>query len=191
MLTDIIKLGVTGTNGSGKDGVANYLKTKEFSQYSLSDYLRRELGKSEERTPNEVRKELKELGDKLEEQEPGFLARRAIESIDSKKRICITSIRRGSEVEVLRKSDDFYLIWIDAPSEDRYKRVLLRGDKKKLEQFREEDEMEMQRLELCKSMADFTVFNPGVGQDSLKRLYSEVDRVLERIQKMRDSRERW
>ncbi len=187
MALDMIILGVTGTNGGGKDTVGDYLKTKGFVPYSLSDYLRKVLGTSE-RTSEEVRNDLRKLGNQLREQHgPGFLAEKALESFEPGKRYVVTSIRSPGEITILKKAKNFRLIGVDAPVEDRYQRILLRGDTISFKQFKKDDEKERfgdknsQQLDACMELADFKVYNPGVGKESVERLKREIDMILERM----------
>lgn len=72
-------IGVAGTNASGKDTVANYLKTKGYANYSLSDIVREECDK---RGLPKDRDTLRELANELRRNfGNSVLAGRAMEKI--------------------------------------------------------------------------------------------------------------
>ena len=65
-------IALTGKNASGKGEVANYLKTKGFVYYSLSDELR---GEATKRNLEHSRDNLTNLGNELREKYgPNYLA---------------------------------------------------------------------------------------------------------------------
>ena len=96
-------IGLTGKNASGKGETANYLKTKDFVYYSLSDVIREEATK---RDLEHSRDNLIRLGNELREKfGPGYLA----EQINKKLNIqnfVIDSIRSPFEVKELRKNKE-------------------------------------------------------------------------------------
>ena len=72
-------IGLTGKNAAGKGEVAEYLKKKGFSYFSLSDILRDEAKK---RNLEPTRENLIPLGNELREKfGPNFLAKKASENI--------------------------------------------------------------------------------------------------------------
>ncbi len=178
-------IGITGTIRSGKDTAANYLVSKGFTHYSLSDYIRkvvkeRGLDQTDRTVLQTVANELRTING------PGYLAEKALESFLPKIDYVVSSIRNPSEIQVLRRNGGFTLISIDAPLEDRYKRALSAGDKKfqTFEEFAASEQYEKssnpngQQLHTCIDMADYHILNPGTGTDSLRQLEQKIDGLL-------------
>jgi len=176
-------IGIVGSIASGKDTVADYLKEKGFQAVSLSDMLR-EIMKQENieiTIPN-----MTEYGNKLRNSKGnGFLAQKAYESINKDKAI-LTSIRQVGEVEFLKSKPDFYLIKLDAPIEDRLKRLVKRdrdGDVKNLEELKVIEAKQADgkggdmNMNKCFEMADYTIINDGNFED----LYKKVDELIAKL----------
>lgn len=183
-------LGITGTIRSGKDTAANYLVSKDFTHYSLSDYIRKVV--REQGLDQTDRKVLQTAANNLRTVNgPGYLAEKALESFLPEMDYVVSSIRNPSEIQVLKRDRGFALISIDAPLEDRYKRALLVGDKKfqTFEEFVESEQREKsdnpngQQLHTCMDMADYYIFNPGTGTESLRRLEQKIDELLVKLGK--------
>ncbi len=179
-------IGLTGKNGAGKTKVVDYLKSKEFETFSLSDILREEVRK---KGLVEERENLIKIGNELREKHgSGILAKLALDKMKGKDKIAIDSIRNPYEIEELRKNKDFILIGIDAPVELRYKRIIDRkrvGENIGLEEFIEiekkensEDEKK-QQLNKCLELADKVIENVG----GVEELYKKLDILLEDYQK--------
>lgn len=172
-------IGLTGTNGSGKGEVAEYLKKRGYAYFSLSDLIREELeGKGEEPS----RDNLIKMGNELRREfGADILARRIIKKIRGQ--AVIDSIRNPSEVEYFRKQKDFILLAIDAPAELRYERVKKRGRNESassLEEFIEKEQEEMtdfeqgQQLRNCMKMADIVIINDS----TLPDLHQKLEELL-------------
>jgi len=177
-------IGLTGANAAGKTDFMNYLETKGFASYSLSDIIRDELAfrnqplsrKNLIRVGNELRKELG----------PSVLADRAKEKIEGRN-VVIDSIRNPAEILSLRELPNFFMVSIDAPVELRYKRAKKRGrleDVNSLEEFiamekreKSEDSNE-QNLTQCMRMAEFHIINSG----SLKEFHEKIEQALSQIE---------
>jgi len=174
-------IGLTGKNGAGKTKVVDYLKSKGFETFSLSDILRKEVRK---KGLAEERENLIKIGNELREKYgPGILAKLALDKTKRKDKIAIDSIRNPYEIEELKKSIDFILIGIDAPIELRYIRIIDRkrvGENISLEQFIEIEEKEnsedgkKQQLNKCLKLADKIIENTG----TVEELYQKIDFVL-------------
>ncbi|MEK6936994.1 MAG: AAA family ATPase [Nanoarchaeota archaeon] len=181
-------IGVTGTQSSGKDEVAKYLISKGFKHYSCSDELRKEARKL--KLP-ETRENLGiVIGDKLRtEFGKGILGKRTFEQIkkDKVKSAVVSSLRLIEEVNELKKSNNFYLIFVDAPIEIRYKRAAGRmriseknytfEDFKRIENNERYGIGTLQKMQDCYDNAEFTIIN----NKSLTELHEEVDKILSRI----------
>ncbi len=183
-------IGLTGKNASGKGEVANYLKSKGFVYYSLSDVIREEATK---RGLEHSRGNLINLGNELRGKfGPDYLAKQinnktSQQLIENKNQnFVIDSIRNPNEAKELMKNEGFILIGIDAPIELRFKRLLERnriGDAKTLEDFREQEQRENlksdtnQQLDKTFGMAEKVIVNDG----TLEELHKKIDRLLKEL----------
>lgn len=179
-------IGVAGTNASGKDTVANYLKTKGYANYSLSDIVREECDK---RGLPKDRDTLSELANELRRNfGNSVLAGRAMEKIKKDgiayaASIVITSIRSPEEAATLKRLPDFKLIAVDAPIELRYQRTRERGregDFISFENFKRQEGLEMtggaekQNIRAVMQLADETITNDGTTDE----LHKKIDGIL-------------
>ncbi len=175
-------IGITGTNGAGKDTVAEYLVSQGFNHYSLSDEIRAimaEMGLPETRenliaTGNKVR--IEKGSEHLAVRVSGKLQRPAV----------ITSIRNPHEIKHLKTQEGFVLLHIDAEREVRYERTVSRsreGDVATFEQFVASEERELkgaahaQNLSLCFEEADHIIYNNG----EIEELHIKVEEVLQKL----------
>ena len=184
-------IGLTGKNAAGKGETANYLKTKGFTCYSLSDVIRQEATK---KSMEHSRDNMINLGNELRKlYGPGFLARKINERIKPGKTISgndsfvIDSIRSPFEVNELNKNRGFFLIGIEAPIETRFKRIQKRsriGEAKTLKELMAQEERENlkneanQQLDATYEMADFFIKNDG----TFKALHNKIELILQKIQ---------
>lgn len=175
-------IGLTSLNGAGKTTVANYLVQKGFVFYSLSDIIRDEI---KARKQEITRDSLRETGNELRQRfGNSVLADRILEKLEEGKNYVIDSIRHPAEVEAFKKRKDFSLLFIDAPVETRYERVVNRQREKDpmtLKDFKKAEELELkgkdsanQQLLACKEMADFVIENDS----SFEELYRKIDNLL-------------
>ncbi|MEI6296161.1 MAG: AAA family ATPase [bacterium] len=181
-------IGVTGTNASGKDAVAEYLNKKYgYKNYSLSNEIRFELTKLglEHSRENLIMK-----GNQIRENfDANELAIRAINRIisDGISEVIVTSIRNPAEIIELKNNfKDFRMIFVDAPVAIRYERSQKRGrmgDGESLEEFIEKESRELdagekgQRLIACSKLADFKISN----DKDLKHLEDEIEKIISQI----------
>lgn len=175
-------IGVTGTYGAGKDAVAEYLISKGFNHYSLSDELRAIL---RELNIEESREALIKIGNELREKHgPGHVAERVAKKL--KRPAVVTSIRNPKEVDTLRENEGFVMVHIDADRKIRYGRTVLRartGDTMTFEEFVEKEEKELsgganeQNLAACFAKADHVIMNEAKIED----LHKEIEKLLENI----------
>jgi dCMP deaminase len=176
-------IGLSGTNSSGKDTVAEYLQGAGFTVVSLSDILRDEMRK---RGIEINRENMIETGNLLEEEwGAGSLAKIAIKEYGNKRKLVISSIRKPAEIDFLKKNPDFKFIFVDAPIEMRYERILKRkreGEEKiTLEEFKRQEEIEMsgqssQNLGYCKEKADLILIN----DKTVEELLAKVKTIIEK-----------
>lgn len=175
-------IGLTGKNGSGKTAVSDYLRSRGFEHYSLSDAIRNEI---RERGEEITRDRLIDVGTELRERlGPGVLAERILALLESDHNYVIDSIRNPQEVEVLRRRPDFTLLAMEADERLRFERSRIRGREQAaqtLEQFVQEEARELnssnpasQQLLATQQKADITVINNG----TVKDLHCQLDELL-------------
>jgi dephospho-CoA kinase len=181
-------IGITGTNGSGKGTVVEYLvEKKAFVHYSVRGYLLeliREKGLPENRESMiRLANELRESNDS-----PSYLIDQLYEKAKTKGKNCIIeSIRTVGEVNSLKSKGDFYLLAVEADPKLRYERILLRKSETDMisyENFLDNEKQEMQstdpnkqNLSACMKMADFVLNNNG----SIKELEEQVETILRKL----------
>lgn len=175
-------IGLTGKYAAGKGEVANFLKTKSFTIYSLSDVLRKEARKL---GIGETRAELIKLGKYMRKQYgPGILAE--ILKPQLKKNSVVDSIRHPEEIKILRKLGRFFLIGVDAPVQLRFKRAQERnrpGDPKTLKEFTKKEKSEdrksntSQQLTRSLEMADYLVINDSL----VASLRGKIKKIFKKI----------
>lgn len=178
-------IGLTGTNASGKSSMVEYIISKEFEAFSLSDIIRDELAAL---NMPASRENLIEKGNELRKKHgPSILAKRIVAKLKAPK-IVIDSIRNPSEVHELRKEDNFFLVAVDASAELRFERAQQRDrieNVTDLQSFIEIDEREKssdsnhQNIQACKELAEFKIMNNG----TLSELHKTVDDLLIVLQK--------
>lgn len=142
-------IGISGTNGSGKDTVGKILEEDYgFLFVSITDILRDELEKEGKATARENMRELSARWRK--ESGLGVLIDKAVDAFNSKKDkykgLVVSSIRNVGEVEHIHGLGGV-VVWVDADPEVRYKRVTSRRrsseDEKTFEEFLREEQDEM------------------------------------------------
>ena len=185
-------IGLTGKNAAGKGEAANYLKSKGFIYYSLSDVIRDEATK---RGIEHSRDNLIKIGNELREKfAPNYLAQqinakiREILRNNSKQNFAIDSIRSPFEAKELMKNKDFTLVGIDAPIGTRFKRLVERnriGDAKTLEDFKKQEQRENlksdtnQQLDATFGMAKEIISNNG----ALEEFHTKIDDLLNHLER--------
>lgn len=179
-------VGLTGPNASGKGEAADYLVSKGFRYYSLSDILRRE---AKQRGIEPLRENLIKLGNILRhEKGPSYLAMEAIKKINLKEGGVVDSIRNPAEITALRQLKDFVLIGVDADIKTRFKRTLDRkrpGDSDTLSAFIEKEEreninnVENQQLANCLKLSDVIVVNNSTKKD----FHRKIDETVKKFKK--------
>src|SRR3972149_6294372 len=133
-------IGLTGTMGSGKDTVKDFLVQKLSATYiALSDVIRAEV---EKRKGSLDRTTLQDMGNEMRKKYGAqILAMLAVEYLSrNKKFVVIDGIRNPEEADYLKKkfNNDFKLIAVDAPQKLRFERMQKRpnrNDPKTWEEF--------------------------------------------------------
>jgi dephospho-CoA kinase len=171
-------IGLTGKNAAGKGELAESLKSKGFTYFSLSDALRDEATKQ---NLDHSRDNLIQLGTEMRSKfGSGILAVRINEKIIKlNKNIVVDSIRHPGEIEELRKNKNFILIGVHTDSKIRFQRLLKRnraGDSKTLEEFKEHEKKENndegsgQQLDKCMELVDKVIDSNGSVEQANKDL---------------------
>ena len=179
-------IGITGTLGAGKGTVVEYLKEKYgFVHFSVRDFLKEEVLK---RGMEPNRDSFTQVANELRAaHSPSYVTdclyeRAARQSHDA----VIESIRTPGEIDSLQAKSSFRLWAVDADSEIRYQRAVLRNsetDHVTYETFLANERREMtssdpnkQNLSVCIARADVVLQNNG----DKEALYREVDRIMSR-----------
>lgn len=183
-------IGITGTLGSGKGVIADYLIEKGFKHFSVREYL---LDIIRQRGMLENRDSMVSVGNELRQLHGSSyiveqLYSRAKFFEDKMPNSVIESIRTIGEVEALKNKGSFYLIAVDADIKKRYLRIVSRADGTdgvSFEQFQEDELREMtsdnpakQNLVACRELADFVVNNNG----TIENMRIQIDAILEKIE---------
>ncbi|MFA5987722.1 MAG: hypothetical protein WC797_03685 [Candidatus Paceibacterota bacterium] len=193
-------IGITGTNGSGKDTVAGILiNEKGFEKnLSLSGPIREEVARRGlDKGVTDLRPILRKVGDEMRKRfGPGYWAAVLARNLTGR-RIIISGIRNPAEIDEIQKSGvPFFLVSVDGLVEERYKRAQVgRGrsygeENISLEAFKRIDdaqiyggETEQERAHRdpfvmytagCMDRADFKIYNDGTLED----LRAKVDEML-------------
>jgi dephospho-CoA kinase len=182
-------IGITGTIGAGKGTIVKYLtEQKQFKHYSVRSFLIDEI---EKRKLIVNRDSMTMIANELRaNHSPSFVTDQLYnKALITGSNCIIESIRTPGEIDSLRDKNDFYLFAIDAPSEIRYQRILLRKsetDNISYQTFIENENREMdtddpnkQNLRKCIEMADFVFENSG----SINELEKKVEIILNKINK--------
>lgn len=178
-------IGITGTNGSGKGTVVDYLVEKKgFKHYAARDFITRAL--TEQGIPVD-RSSMRLMANELRAQhEPAHVIKSLYQDAvkDSCERVVIESVRNMGEAQFL-KSVGALLIAVDADQMLRYSRV--QGRRSSTDQvdyltFIEHEEREMNPvgphdmdIRGVMGLADAVIENDG----ALLELHKQVDKILE------------
>ncbi len=184
-------IGLTGTIGSGKFVVRDYLKQKFNCFYvKISDVLRNEMVKRKGRLD---RKTLQDSGDEMRKKYGGHvLAKVSIDYLPrNKELIVIDGIRNPGEIDYLKKTfgKDFILIAVDSLPELRFERLKQRNradDPKTWEEFLEIDARDQgagqpeygQQTRKCMEIADFSIKNDGSLEDFQTKISETVQKIF-------------
>jgi dephospho-CoA kinase len=177
-------VGLCGFAGSGKGTVAEFLRSKGCSHYSIKEIIAEEL---RNRGMEVNRENLIMMANSLRSQHgPDVLVQRVIKQLPQDGNAVIESLRNPEEVSALRANGNFILIAVDAPIQSRLQRLVGRsrpGDPLTLDDLRRLDGQEEAdssrsgiRIKECISMADFIIVNDG----NLARLQTRIDEILSR-----------
>lgn len=185
-------IGLTGRNAAGKGEVADYLKSRGFDYFSLSDIIRQVI---QQRGQEVTRESLIKTGNELRQKHGlGYLAEEIARRLHEEKNYVVDSVRNPGEVEVLRRNPRFILINVVAEAKTRFQRMQQRrreSDPDTLKAFLAAEEKELsldnsaQQLHEVEKMADIIVENNDSLED-LHRLLHETVQAIARQQKRPD-----
>lgn len=176
-------IGITGTNGSGKGAVVEYLVAqKGFSHYSARAFIINEI---HFRHLPVNRSTMRETANALrKEHGPSYLVESMLKLAAEDTNAVMESIRTIGEAQFL-KSQGAFILAVDADKQLRYDRVVARGtetDKISFEEFVKQEDCEMESVEPwdmnvfgVMKLADAKIMNGG----SLEELKAQVDQALE------------
>jgi dephospho-CoA kinase len=180
-------IGITGTIGSGKGTIVEYLKDhKGFGHYSVRAFLLEEIRK---RGMDENRDTMVLVANELRGKYGASYVtdQLYLEAARKGKNCIIESIRTPGEIDSLKEKGRFFLFAVDADPKLRYKRIVERSsetDKISFSTFLENETREMstpdpnkQNLKACIRQADFVFNNDGSKED----LFREIEKVLGQI----------
>ncbi len=186
-------IGITGTNGSGKDTVGDFLREMGFNFFSCSQIIRDEAA---ERNIAINRENMIALGNELRETYgPGILARMIFQKIKDNglEMAVVGSVRHPAEVEELKQDKDFILIAVDAPLAMRYKIISQRDgatDEVNIEEFQRHELMELngrdvqQQLLKVMAMSDYKIINDSSREDLHRKVKSIIDSLQAQKKRM-------
>lgn len=181
-------IGITGTAGSGKGTIAEYLVDKyKFKHLSVRNFIVQEI----KRRGMEVNRDsMIIIADYYRKTyNPGYMLGEIYKKAKKlNQHTVIESIRATGEVEALRKNRDFILWGIDVPIKIRYERIKERGeeaDTVSFEEFKDQEERETLSGEKhrgsineCVKMANIVFKNIGSKKDLEKRIDLEIKSLL-------------
>ena len=174
-------IGITGTNGSGKGAVVEYLvAVKGFSQYSARTVILEEI---HTRHLSESKETMRDVANSLrKEHGVAYIIERLYDMAKDDANAVIESIRTIGEAEFLKKNGG-KIIAVDAEKGKRYERLAHRSDVEdlSLKKFIEREDLEMASSDAwdmnvfgVMQLADARVTNDG----TLEELYACVDAEL-------------
>jgi dCMP deaminase len=184
-------IGLTGLNACGKGAVVEFLVSRGFEMFSLSDELRAEI---RSRGLEVDRDRLILVGTEIRERfGPGVLAERVLGRMELHHNYVVDSIRNPAEVEALRRRKDFLLLVVEAEPERRFQRALLRNREStpdSLERFLEQEGRELasanpsaQQLAATIRLADIRVDNNGTEVELHQRLTELLPRLMSAVER--------
>lgn len=185
----MIIIGLTGTNGSGKDELSKYLETKGFAHFSArKDILEKELMKKGLALSRE---NMISIANEMRAKDIGALSKKLFDMAIAKgQNAIIESLRSPAEIDAVRayakeKKISFVFWGIDANPRTRYDRTMKRkastDPQMTFEQFVLLEQQETQsknpkdsNIKKALDMASEVFFNNG----TLESLYKEIELEL-------------
>ena len=176
-----IILGFTGEIACGKGKATKYISEKYHgSSHRFSTMLREVLIRL---YLEQSRKNMQEISTVIRQTfGEDTMATVIYEDVktDPNEMIVIDGVRRLADIKYLKQLPEFKLVYIDTSIENRYRRIVKRGENpddntKTLEQFKKDQEGEADmQISGLKDKADFVVDNNGTTED----LYAQIDAII-------------
>ncbi len=178
-------LGVTGTNGSGKGAVVEYLiAAKNYSHYSGRAVILEEMKK---RGLPPKRSNFRDVANDLRKAHgPEYVMEQLYKMAEGEENVVLESVRTIGEAEFL-KSKGAKIIAVDAKKETRYERVLSMSHDEVPISFQDFQVMEDREMSSSEpwdmnvfgvmQMADARIQNDG----TLEELHEQIDQALEKL----------
>lgn len=178
-------LGLVGPIASGKGTISEFLKSKGFKYFSLSNVVRTEtLARGLEMT----RENLQDVGNDLRENFSGsVLVDRIIKEIKKHKLVIIDGVRNPQEITVIKNQLGGKIVHISAFKNRRLERYLdrakVRGeDDATISKFKQVEARDLgagedkngQQVSECLRLADYKLVN----NSSLDQFYSDCEAML-------------
>lgn len=186
-------IGLSGTNGSGKDTVGHMLAERHnFLFVSLTDMLREEAKRRNQPVERQILRAIS--AEWRREAGLGVLVDKACQYFKEQNKnydgLAVASLRNPGEADSIHKLGG-KVVWVDADPKTRYERIQAnkdtRGrageDEKTFEQFLEDEDVEMHQIGdeatlnmgAVKERADMTLLNNGNDINSFK---DEAEKAL-------------
>lgn len=162
------------------------LISKGFHRIGFSDEVRDEC---KQRGLQIERKILQDIGNEMREKYGGdYWAKRVISKMKPGRNYVLEGIRNPGEVNALKELDNFILVGVDAPVEERLQWIIKRNkdsDPKTIDEIRRVDERDRgvgeaksgQQVDACFKMADLIIMNHGT-LDDLKSKVEKLSKAL-------------
>ena len=177
-------IGIVGTLGAGKSTAVEYLVSKGFSFYKLSDVIREKCN-----LKNPDRATLQDLGNQLRQKfGTDFLAKEVWRKIirSKSKKVVIDGLRNVGEAKFFRSKGNFYLISIERNKKSRFKSLRIRASNRDpmiREEFLKMEDRDLdegnefgQQTKAVMKLADFSLRN-----DNPIEFYLEIEKILKKI----------
>ncbi len=184
----MLVLGLSGSFSAGKGTFIEIVNTNfNACGVSTSDAVRSEAAtRGIEKTRQNLRKLVNEM---VAEKGGAVLVEFALKSIKPCDVLVVDGLRRKEEIFYLKDKfkNNFHLVWLDAPIEKRYERILARKRESEeflsFEQFKADEAKEFdgsnsQNLNECKSLAEIFVENDSSREIFEEKIVSLVKNLL-------------
>ena len=169
-------IGISSKACAGKGEATEFLKSKGFKTFSLSDILRKECDKRGiERTRDNLINIANELREKHGE---GILSKIAIDMLTKNKEhdenLVIESLRKKGEIDELKKNENFLFIKIYTPAEKRFERMKARKREKDPQTYTEFLDFESKDPSGAFEEEGLTINNTG----TLEEFHRNIEKAL-------------